>query len=73
MSKTEFSLLPQHEKLELIQNVIDLLLYSPKISKKIIKIVEESPKAYKMEPVVMNGQTLEREVRTIRLEDVIVK
>jgi hypothetical protein len=65
MSKTEFSIEPQYIRMEIMQNIIDLLLYNEKASKEIIKVVNKYPKPYTMEEL----KGTNRVVRTVKLDN----
>lgn len=69
MSKTEFSQEPQHIKNELFQDIIDLLLYNPKASKELLKVVGKYEKPYTMQEMKSkDGEALGKLVRTIKLD-----
>lgn len=67
MSKTEFSRMEEHDRQELIQDILDNLLYNEESCDKIIKFVKELPKIASIQGLIIGGKNTGVPIRTVKL------
>lgn len=66
MSTTDFSNTPIHERKEVLQDIIDLLIYDNKACKEIMEVAKKYPKPYSMEDQVVYDDIENKLIKTGR-------